>query len=203
MTKEKLLAVRKEVKSSKPKFKRAQVNQFAKLKNTDAWRKPKGMGNKIRRRRRGLPKMPSVGYGSPSKVRGLNKNGLEEFIVSSVSDLEVENLKDKVIVISRTLGARKKLELLKVIKQKKLNIANVKSIDDEIKNLTKIKKKVVEKKSVENKTVEKKEEKEKKGENEETKKKVASSSKKLDSEKSSSKVSVEKKSEKKSEKKED
>ena len=197
MTREKLLVVRKEVKSRKPKFKRAQVNQFAKLKNTDAWRKPKGMGNKIRRRRRGLPKMPSVGYGSPSKVRGLNKKGLEEVIVTKISDLENKNLKEKVIVISRTLGARKRLELLKIIKQKKFDVANVKDIDSEIKNLTKKKKKVVEKK-----IEEKKGEKEEDEKKEENKKKVESSNKKVSSEKSSSKISEEKKIKNKSEKKE-
>ena len=109
MVKEKLLAVRKQVKSRKPTFRRSQVNQFAKLKNNDAWRKPKGMGNKIRRNRRGQPLMPTVGYGSPAKVRGLGFSGLNEVIVSNITDLSKVNAKEDIVVISRTMGAKKKL----------------------------------------------------------------------------------------------
>ncbi len=137
MVKEKLLAVRKQIKSRKPSFRRSQVNQFAKLRNNDAWRKPKGMGNKIRRNRRGQPSMPTVGYGSPSEVRGLGPLGLKEVIVSNLNDLKNINVKEEIIVISRRVGSKKKLELLKEIKSKKLSVANVKNIDDAIKALTK------------------------------------------------------------------
>ena len=140
MTKEKLLAVRKQVKSRKPTFRRSQVNQFAKLRNTDNWRKPKGMGNKIRRGRKGQPGMPTVGYGSPAKVRGLGFSGLNEVIVSNTADLSKINAKEDIVVISRTIGAKKKLEVLNTIKSKKFQVANVKDIDKEIKSLTKVKK---------------------------------------------------------------
>ena len=69
MVEKKLLQVRAQVKSRKPTYVRVQSNQFAKLKNKGAsWRKPKGMGNKVRRGRRGQASMPQVGYGSPKSV---------------------------------------------------------------------------------------------------------------------------------------
>ena len=167
MTKEKLLAVRKQVKTRKPKFRRSQANQFAKLRNTDTWRKPKGMGNKIRRGRRGQPSMPTVGYGSPAEVRGLGFSGLNEVIVSNVSDLD-KITKDDIVVISRTLGAKKKLEVLNAIKSKNLKVANVKDIDKEIKSLTKEKKEV--KKESSKKTATSKKEDKSKEESKEAKK---------------------------------
>jgi len=146
MVEKKLLEVRSQIKSRKPTYKRVQANQFAKLKNKGAsWRKPKGMGNKVRRGRRGQPSMPEVGFGSPKSIRGLNKDGFKEVIVSNVADLAKINTKEEVAVISRTVGSRKKVEILAEAKKLKLTVSNVKDVDETIKSLTKEKK--VEKKT--------------------------------------------------------
>lgn len=151
MTIEKLVKVRNQLKSRKPKFKRPQTNQFAKLKNSNKWRKPKGMGNKVRRRRRGLSKMPTVGYGSPSLVRHLNKEGFREVIINNIADLANIKSKEDIAKISSNVGGKKKLEILSEIKKKNLSVSNVKDIDKKIKELTKQKKVKTEKK-VETKT---------------------------------------------------
>lgn len=136
MTKE-ALKVRATIKKRKPTYKRVQAHQFAKLRNDTKWRKPKGMGNKVRRNRRGKPSMPEVGFKSPKLVRGLNKAGLSEIIVNNLSDLTKINSKTQVAVIGSTVGSRKKLDILNKAKELKLNISNVKSIEDSIKSLTK------------------------------------------------------------------
>lgn len=157
MTKVKLLEARKQTKSRKPTFKRVQSNQFAKLRNKgNSWRKPKGMGNKVRRNRRGQASMPTVGYGSPKEVRGLNRAGYKEVIVSNLADLSKVDVKDSAVVISATVGAKKKLAILEEAKKLKLVVSNFKDIDAKIKELTKTKKapkkeKVVETKSEETK----------------------------------------------------
>jgi len=151
MTREELIKIRSQLKSRKPKFKRPQTNQFAKLKNSDKWRKPKGMGNKVRRRRRGHIKMPSVGYGSPSLVRNLNKEGFKEVIINNLSDLQNITSKEEIAIIGSTVGAKKKLTILTEIKKKNMSVGNVKDIDKKIKELTKVKKVKTEKK-VETKT---------------------------------------------------
>lgn len=146
MAEERLLKVRAETKKRKPIYKRVQANQFAKLKNKGAsWRKPKGMGNKVRRGRRGQASMPQIGYGSPKSVRGLNAQGLKEIIVNNVTEIQTIDSKTQIAVISASVGAKKKLAILEFARSKKLAISNVKDIDSSIKALTKEKKEVVKK----------------------------------------------------------
>lgn len=133
------LKVRAQAKKRKPTFKRSQTNQFAKLAK-GGYRKPKGMGNKMRRTRRGHLRLPTVGYGSPREVKGLNREGFREIMVNNVSDLSKVNAKTDAVVISSTVGGKKKLEILAEIKKLKLIVANVKDIDATIKSLTKEKK---------------------------------------------------------------
>ena len=133
------LKIRAEVKKRKPTYKRVQSHQFAKLSETK-WRKPKGMGNKVRRGRRGKPSMPEVGFGSPKEVRGFNKDGFKEVIVSNVEQLSNINTKTEAAVISSTVGAKKKLDILNAAKDKKISIANIKDIEVAIKANTKEKK---------------------------------------------------------------
>lgn len=84
--------------------------------------------------------MPTVGYGSPKAVKGLNKFGFEEVIVFNKEDLSSIDAKTQTVVISKTVGARKRLEILNAAKEKKLSVSNFKNIDDAIKALTKEKK---------------------------------------------------------------
>lgn len=138
------LEVRKAVKARKPTYKRVQSHQFAKLSETK-WRRPKGMGNKDRRNRKGHIGMLKIGYGSPKEVRGANRDGMFEVIVNSVKDLDLVDAKTQVGVLSQRLGNRKKIEVLNAAKEKKVTISNVKDVDSKIKELTKEKK--VEKKT--------------------------------------------------------
>ena len=95
------------------------------------------MGNKVRRGRRGKPSMPQVGFGSPKEAYGLNKKGLSEVIISNPKDLENINPKTQTAVISRTIGKKKKLEILKRAKELNLAVSNIKDIEKTIKDLTK------------------------------------------------------------------
>ena len=146
MTSEKLV-IRTTIKKRKPTFVRRQaIRQFAKLKKS-GWRAPKGMGNKQRRGRKGQPIKPTCGFGSPKEVRGLNKDGFKEVLVYNLKDIGKVQ-KGEVVVIASSVGGRKKLEILKEIKSKKLIVSNVKDVDLEIKKLTKEKKKEDKKKEV-------------------------------------------------------
>ena len=145
MASDKLLKVRSIIKKRKPTYKRVQSHQFPKL-NDGKWRKPKGMGNKVRRGRRGKPSMPEVGFGSPKSVRGLNKKGLIEVIINNSSELSNIDSKTQIAIIGSTVGSRKRLEILNEAKKLKLEIGNVKDIEKSIKALTKEKKVKKEKK---------------------------------------------------------
>ena len=136
MTKE-LVKTRSQVKKRKPTYKRTQHNQFAKFKNDVKWRRPKGMGNKERRNRKGHIGTLRVGYGSPSEIRGANKDGLFEVLVHRVEDLSTIDSKTQIGVISATVGGRKKVEILKEAQAKKVALANVKDVAETLKSLEK------------------------------------------------------------------
>ena len=105
-----LLEARKIVKDHKPVFIRRDVHKKKKLKRN--WRKPTGLDSKIRRRLKGRQQRISQGYRSPRKVRGLHKSGLNQARVCSFTDLGKLNPKNDCIILSSTLGAKKKNEIL-------------------------------------------------------------------------------------------
>lgn len=136
MVSEKLLNVRANIKKRKPTYKRVQSHQFAKLSEVK-WRRPKGMGNKVRRNRRGKPGMTQIGYGSPKVTKFLNKAGLREVLVGNVADLKNVDSKADAVVISATVGGKKKLAILNECTKLKLTVSNFKDVDATIKSLTK------------------------------------------------------------------
>jgi large subunit ribosomal protein L32e len=93
------------VKKRTKHFKRHQSDRYHSVK--EAWRKPKGIDNRVRRRFKGqspMPKVsslyffqnfdwfnsrPQIGYGSNKKTRHLLPNGLKKFLVSNVKELEL------------------------------------------------------------------------------------------------------------------
>ena len=133
------LEVRKAIKARKPTYKRVQANQFAKLANDEKWRRPKGMGNKDRRNRKGHVGMLKIGYGSPKEVRGTNRAGMFEVVINSVADVESIDTKTQVGVIGRSVGLKKRAEILKAASSKKVEIVNAKQsqakIDERAKEL--------------------------------------------------------------------
>ena len=125
----KLLDTRKEIKSRKPEFERQDSNIFKQFEGK--WRRPKGIHSKLRRGFRGHKAAPSIGYSSPRAVSGLTKKGLKMVLISNLNDFnKIKN--DCVAVISSKVGIKKKLEILKYAKEKKLNVSGVKDFDSYI-----------------------------------------------------------------------
>jgi len=130
----------------KPKFKRRQF-LLKKLKNK--WRRPRGLQNKLKLRKKGKGKIPRIGYGTKSKEK-------EFTLVKSLNDLE-NSKKD--IIISSSIGTKKKIEIIKKSKELKLKILNIKDVDDFMKEVTKV---LEENKKIKSEKKKKKEEKLKK-----------------------------------------
>ena len=129
------LEIRTAIKKRKPTFRRRQSNQFAKIAKNDAWRRPKGMGNKSRRNRRGHIGMLKVGYGSPREVRGANRDGLFEVVIANIAQLQQVDLKTQAPIISATVGNKKKLDILEFALKEKISIGNVKDISAKIEEI--------------------------------------------------------------------
>ena len=113
-------------KKKKPRFIR---RDYAKRKNLGKkWRRPKGIDNKLRLKIKGHGKKVSQGYRSTKKTRGLNKSGLREVLINSSTALS--NLKENQIpVISKTVGLKKRIEIVKKAKELNLSIQNIKDLD--------------------------------------------------------------------------
>jgi large subunit ribosomal protein L32e len=129
----KLLETRKQIKSKKPGFIRQDAHKKERLKKK--WRKPRGLQSKIRLGVAGKARAVSQGYRSPKKVRGLHKSGLQQSLIRTISDLDSLSPKVNCLIISTTLGNKKKIEVMKQAKQKGFEIANIKNPEGYIKKV--------------------------------------------------------------------
>jgi large subunit ribosomal protein L32e len=84
-------------------------------KRLQRWRAPKGRHNKMRDKRKGYPRVVSIGY------KGKNKEEIK--VIKNLKDLEMMN-KNRPAIIGN-VGKKKKLELAKKAKELKLNVLNL------------------------------------------------------------------------------
>ena len=111
----------------KRKFVRVETHRYSRLgkgrKKLQRWRRPRGKHNKTRLKRFSYPVQPEIGFGSPRKNSGLVQ-GLVPIVINSMIDVE-RLTKNNIAIVSRTLGARKKIDILKKISELNIKIANV------------------------------------------------------------------------------
>jgi ribosomal protein L32E len=87
-----------------------------KRKNKQKWRNPSGRHNKMRENIRGKPAKVSIGYGT--------KDEKEKIIrVENLDD--VKNVKKGEKIIISKIGAKKKMEIVKMANEKGIEIVNV------------------------------------------------------------------------------
>ena len=128
-----LLELRSQIKSRKPNFIRQDSHKQKKLGRK--WRRPKGLHSKVRLKLKGRAKKVSKGYRSPKKVRHIHKSGLQQCIIRTMRDVEGLDAKKNCLVISSSLGNKKKIVILKKAKDLGFNILNVNNPDDYIKKV--------------------------------------------------------------------
>jgi large subunit ribosomal protein L32e len=106
----------------KPKFRRQESWRYKRV--GDTWRRPHGIDSKMRKKVKGWPVSPTVGYRSPKKTRGLHPSGFVETRVQSVADLAGIDPELQAIRIARTVGGRKRVEILALAEEKGIHILN-------------------------------------------------------------------------------
>lgn len=125
--KDRLMKLRKEMKKKKPKFRRQEW--FRKKKALGKkWRKPRGINSKLRQQIKSRGRVPKPGYGSPSAVRGLDKNGYREVLVRRPEDLEKINAEKEIAIIASGVGKKKKFEIMEMALEKKIKVGNYKIV---------------------------------------------------------------------------
>jgi len=112
------------VKKRTKRFKRHQSDRYKSVK--EAWRKPKGIDNRVRRRFKGQLPMPSIGYGSNKKTRHLLPNGLKKFLVSNVRELELLLMHNKSYAaeIAHNVSSRNRIIIIKRAKVLGVKVTN-------------------------------------------------------------------------------
>lgn len=93
-----------------------------KRKKKQIWRKPTGRDNKMREKKKGHPKVVSIGYRKEQKDSG-KIEGKIPFVVKNLSDLNRVG-KNHVAVVG-SIGKKKKIEIAKAAKEKKINLYNL------------------------------------------------------------------------------
>jgi len=87
-----------------------------------SWRKPRGIDSPKRIERKEKGRVVKIGYRTPKLIRGLHPSGFPEVIVHNPSELE--GLKDVVIRIGRTVGRKKRMEIVKRAEELGLRVIN-------------------------------------------------------------------------------
>ena len=128
-----LMEIKSAMKKRRPSFKRQEFNKRIRLSRS-SWRKPRGVDSKMREQRGGYRAIVKIGYRTPRKLRGRLSNGLIEVKVSTVKELN-SMTKDQIAVISRNIGNRRRLELLKEALKSKILISNFRNIESKIKEI--------------------------------------------------------------------
>jgi len=118
-------------KKTMPSFIQRRAKQIKKVPLK--WRRPTGKQNKVRLGKGGKMSSVKVGYGTPSSLRHMTKD-MKVIVVVSNKDELLALTKDQTAVISN-VGNKRRLELLKLAKEKSIAVYNIKKIDDAIKTI--------------------------------------------------------------------
>ncbi len=105
-----------------PKFRRQEWYMWKRL--GEKWRKPRGRDSKMRIRKRGKGKMPTIGYRVPRDIRGLHPSGLSEVMITNITELDGIDATKQAVRIAASVGRRKKEPILKKAGEMKIRVLN-------------------------------------------------------------------------------
>ncbi len=120
--KDRLLRLRAKMNRKRPEFLRTEYHRLKRIQTS--WRKPRGIDNKMRHKLKGKRKQPGTGYRNPKAVRGLHPSGFEVVQVFNVNDLDKVDIEQQIAEIGRTVGSRKRIEIIEKAEDMGIHIIN-------------------------------------------------------------------------------
>jgi len=128
-----LMRIRVLMERREPRWMSMDEWRFLRVAHRESWRRPKGNDNKIRLEIKGYPKRVKVGYGKPRLVRNLHPTGFKLVIVHRPEDVDKVDPTREAIVIGRTVGLRKRVEIVRRAIERGVRVINVtKDVIDEL-----------------------------------------------------------------------
>jgi large subunit ribosomal protein L32e len=114
------------MKIKKPLFVRKDVKKKLRFKKKKKlkWRRQKGRHSKIRQKRKGYTRMPTIGFGSPKKTRDLI-NGQKPILINNANDLEKIDVKQNQAIIIVHTSKKNKIAIAKKAQEMKIKIKNL------------------------------------------------------------------------------
>lgn len=129
-----LLRLRILMERREPRWMRMDEWRFLRIAHKESWRRPRGDDNKIRLEIKGYPKRVKVGYGKPKPVRNLHPSGFKLVIVHRPEEVDKVDPSSEAIVIGRTVGLRKRVEIVRRAIERGVRVMNVtKDVIEELK----------------------------------------------------------------------
>ena len=127
------LAIKKDMKSRQPAFKRQDAHKQA--KSCQSWRKARGWQSKVRLGWKGYNVKVKPGYRTPVDARDICLDGFKRVVVSCLKDLDKVNTKIEKVLIGAAVGTRQKILLLDKAQKLNITVANVKDVAAFLKNV--------------------------------------------------------------------
>lgn len=110
LSKEEKGLIRRRFKKEKPRFLRQEF--YKKKKLADKWRTPRGIDSKKRIQKRGKGKIPKIGYKKDSIASGIDPSGYYPVRVHNPGELDPIDPKIEAIIISGSVGRKKRNEII-------------------------------------------------------------------------------------------
>ncbi|KAM0677982.1 60S ribosomal protein L32 [Binucleata daphniae] len=114
-------------KKTNMKFYRHHSDRYNRVKK--AWRKPRGIDNRVRRKLRGARKMPGKRYMNDEIVRHILANGFKKVMISNVKELAALTGLNRLYCaeVRHEVGAKKRIEIVNKARELDIHITNEKA----------------------------------------------------------------------------
>ena len=109
-------------KRNKPKF---SVMNYGFMKSVKKrWRRPRGVDNKKRIKKKFAGALPKIGYRNAKEVRFTHPRGKKEMLILNIFDLNAAKDGNMLVRISAKIGGKKKIQIMEKAKLLGLAVLN-------------------------------------------------------------------------------